>query len=216
LWFAAKTRRSHSVDVPEERELDQAQPIGAAEKGRTGDEVRSALTPDAEVFHAIFSRYGRPVLAFIRHLLGEDRARAEDLAQETFVRAYRKLQTWRGDAELSTWIFGIARNVVREAVKEKYKGPGGAESRLRPDLEDPRNRPDESIIAEEVRREIRKALQSLSEDHRQVFVLRMFYKMKYGDIARVTGKSLAKIKTDVHRARLEMRRKLQVYLEKVP
>jgi RNA polymerase sigma-70 factor (ECF subfamily) len=156
------------------------------------------------------------VLAFIRHLLGEDRARAEELAQETFVRAYRKLHTWRGEAAVSTWIFGIARNVVREAVKEKYKGPGRVEIRLGPDLEDPRNQPEESIIAEEVRGEIRKALWSLSEDQRLVFVLRMFYKMKYGEIARVTGKSLAKIKTDVHRARLEMRRKLQVYLKKVP
>jgi RNA polymerase sigma-70 factor (ECF subfamily) len=106
--------------------------------------------------------------------------------------------------------------VVREAVKEKYRGPGRDETGLGRDLEDPRNQPDESIIAEEVRREIRKALRSLSEDQRLVFVLRLFYKMKYGEIARVTGKSLAKIKTDVHRARLEMRRKLQVYLEKVP
>jgi len=80
----------------------------------------------------------------------------------------------------------------------------------------PRAGSDRIWRTQEVRREIRKALQSLSEDHRQVFVLRMFYKMKYGEIARVTGKSLAKIKTDVHRARLEMRRKLQVYLEKVP
>jgi RNA polymerase sigma-70 factor, ECF subfamily len=204
------------VGLPEERELDQGQVIIAAEKGRSGDGVRSALTPDAEAFRAIFSRYSRPVLAFIRHLLGEDRARAEDLAQETFVRAYHKLDAWRGDAAVSTWIFGIARNVVREAVKEKYKSPGRVETRLTPDLEDPRNRPDESIVAEEVRYEIRKALWSLSEDHRVVFVLRMFYKMKYGEIARVTGKSLAKVKTDVHRARLEMRRKLRVYLEKVP
>ena len=76
--------------------------------------VTRAKAGDEEAFHLIFNRYGRPVLSFIHNHV-QNRELAEELAQETFVRAYRNLPALREELRLSTWLFGIARNVVREA-----------------------------------------------------------------------------------------------------
>ena len=81
------------------------------------DVVDRARRGDEEAFQLIFTRYGRPILSFIQNLV-QNRALAEELAQETFVRAYRHLGGLRDDRHLSTWLFGIARNVVRESARE--------------------------------------------------------------------------------------------------
>jgi len=166
---------------------------------------------DPEAFRSIFARYGRPVLGFIYNLVG-DRPHAEDLTQETFVRAYRKLATVQEETRLSTWLFGIARNVVHEAIREKSRqrkieldeeagasiGTSGAG-------------PYQQFVNGELQRAIRLALEALPEDHRLVFVLKMLHNLSYDEIAQVTGSSVGKLKTDLHRARLEMRRLLKVW-----
>jgi RNA polymerase sigma-70 factor (ECF subfamily) len=161
----------------------------------------------------IFNRYSKPLLSFIYNLVG-DRDQAEELVQETFVRAYRRLGSMRDGRHLSSWLFGIARNVVREAVKRKYsertavvlEQGGGL------DLRDTRVGPDEPILADELSRAIQGALAGLPEDGRVVFVLKVLHRMRYQEISRVTGSSVGKLKTDLHRARLQMRRQLMHYL----
>src|SRR5206468_3668656 len=118
-----------------------------------------------------------PILSFIYNTLS-DRARAEELTQETFVRAFAGLSSFRTDAHISTWLFGIARNVVREANKEKSRRRqidlGGEGSG---DFIDPGSRPDEAAIASELRRAIKAALLGLRDDYRVVFILKVFNKM---------------------------------------
>src|SRR6185369_7418123 len=82
--------------------------------------VARAKSGDEDAFHLIFNRYGRPVLSFIHNLV-HNRELAEELAQETFVRAYRNLGGLKDDLRLSTWLFGIARNVVRESARQSRK-----------------------------------------------------------------------------------------------
>src|SRR5215813_3433985 len=110
--------------------------IAAAKNEKTGEgahrEVRMAFSEiapgvvarakcgDEDAFHLIFNRYGRPVLSFIYNLV-HNRELAEELAQETFVRAYRNLGGLKDDLRLSTWLFGIARNVVRESARQARK-----------------------------------------------------------------------------------------------
>ena len=173
--------------------------------------VTKARSGDPEAFRAIFARYGRPVLGFIYNLVG-DRPHAEDLTQETFVRAYRKLATVQEETRLSTWLFGIARNVVHEAIREKSR-----QRKIELDEEagasmgTPDGGPYQQLVNGELQRAIRLALQTLSEDHRLVFVLKMFHNLSYEEIAQVTGSSVGKLKTDLHRARLEMRRRLKIW-----
>ncbi len=171
----------------------------------------SAQSPDE--FHSIFIRYSKPVLTFIYAMLG-DRARSEDLTQETFIRAFRNFASKRTTTPLPAWLFGIARNVIREAIKQKYRPSRhlALEDAGSGDLPDGSLRPDERVINAELHDRIQIALDGLSEDQRIVFVLKIVQKMRYDDIAKITGYSVGKLKTDLHRARAEMRQRLQPYL----
>ncbi|HZS44083.1 MAG TPA: sigma-70 family RNA polymerase sigma factor [Blastocatellia bacterium] len=196
--------------------LAQARLLSKVER-RSPEDIQSivarACAGDEAAFHAIFNRYSKPVLSFIYHLLS-DRSRAEELMQETFVRAYRNLGTMRADTQLSTWLFGIARNVVREAVKEKYKEQRkvSLDEPVSQGLEDAQPLQDERLITSELQAAIQKALSGLTEDYRIVFVLKVLKEKSYEEISAITGASVGKLKTDLHRARLEMKKKLQPYL----
>lgn len=171
-------------------------------------------TGGADAFRLAFERFCRPVFSFIMGLVG-DRALAEDLTQETFVRAFRGLKSLRQEARLSTWIFGIARNVAREALRQrKARGikleldqPGWGE------LPDSRLTQDKSMINAELHGKVQRAAAGLPEDQRLVFVLKIVNRMRYEDISRITGSSVPKLKTDMHRARIAMRRRLAPYIE---
>jgi RNA polymerase sigma-70 factor (ECF subfamily) len=120
----------------------------------------------------------------------------------------------KGGTQLSTWLFGIARNVVREAVKEKYRARRkiALDDDVSAELQDSRVAPDQDLFKVELNRTIRKALASLPEDYRVVFVLKIVHQMRYDQISAITGASIGKLKTDLHRARIEMRQKLLPYL----
>jgi RNA polymerase sigma-70 factor (ECF subfamily) len=171
--------------------------------------VSRASAGDSEAFRAIFDRYSKPVLSFIYSMIG-DRGHAEELAQETFVRAYCRLGSMRDQRRLSSWLFGIARNVVREAHKRKQteRPPVSLEDRGALNVADSRPDPEFPLLAGELNRAIQQALADLSEDGRAVFVLKVIHQMRYEEIARITGFSVGKLKTDLHRARLQMRRRL--------
>lgn len=175
--------------------------------------IAQAQRGDEDAFHAIFRRYGRPVLSFLHNHVN-DRALAEELAQETFVRAYRNLSYLKDETRLSTWLFGIARNVAREATRQTIK----AERNI--GLEEPESlklkavgaTPDGAILDRELNQTIRQALAGLDEDKRLVFSLKIFHEKSYEEISAITGHSIGKLKTDLHRARAEMRKRLEPYL----
>jgi RNA polymerase sigma-70 factor, ECF subfamily len=175
--------------------------------------VARAKCGDEDAFHLIFNRYGRPVLSFIHNFV-YDRELAEELAQETFVRAHRSLGGLKDDLRLSTWLFGIARNVVREAARQARKddmkvGLDEPES-LR--LESKGVLPEGALLDAELTEAIRKALVALDDDKRIVFSLKIFHEKSYEEISAITGHSIGKLKTDLHRARLEMRKRIAPYL----
>jgi len=176
--------------------------------------VADARNGDQEAYRAIFQRYGRPVMAFICHMLG-DRSRAEELTQETFFRAFRGLVHLQEGIKLSTWLFGIARNVAREAIRDRRRSRSeiGLDDFPSPAMRDEKAGPDEIFMSVELQRVIRSSLGGLTEDQRIVFVLKLLHKMRYEEIAKVTGSSIGKLKTDLHRARRHMRQELQSYLE---
>jgi RNA polymerase sigma-70 factor (ECF subfamily) len=186
---------------------------GAAVEGIDHSLAMRACAGDHEAYHLIFKRYSRPVHSFIYGLVG-DRQQAEELVQETFVRAYLRLASVLDQDRLSTWLFGIARNVVREAVKRKYAERilDRQEETGSPEVEDGRPSPVEPLLADELRRAIHSALAGLPEDGRVVFVLKVLHQMRYREISGITGSSIGKLKTDLHRARLHMRRRLREYL----
>jgi len=176
--------------------------------------VESAKRGDEEAFHQIFTRYGRPILSFIHNIV-QNRALAEELAQETFVRAYRNLGSLRDERHLSTWLFGIARNVIRETMRQYRKD----EQKVALDEVEMVKPVSTSILPEgvlldrELRVAIQRALLELEEDRRIVFSLKIFHEKSYEEIREITGYSIGKLKTDLHRARQEMRRRITRYLK---
>ncbi len=181
--------------------------------GSPEDLAARARGGDEEAFRMIFDRYLRPIVSFIYDMIG-DRGAAEELAQETFVRAFRNLGSLRNDVQLSTWLFGIAKNVAREQLRsrrrEKHAARFGTESDIDPPSTDPQ--PDGQLLSKELNEVIRKALSDLDEDKRMVFSLKVLHHLSYDEIAEVTGSSVAKLKTDLHRAKAEMRCRVGPYL----
>lgn len=177
------------------------------------DLVGRVRAGDDEAFRLVFDRYIRPVISFIYDMVG-NRELAEELAQEAFVRAYKNIRGLRDDAKLSTWLFGIAKNVAREAIRSRIRDERRVdidESPVR-ELRDGDLLPDGRLLNKELNSEISSALEALDEDKRLVFTLKVFHQQSYEEIAEITGSTIAKLKTDLHRARAEMRRRLGPYL----
>ncbi len=179
------------------------------------DLIARARAGDHEAFRLIFERHARPVLGFLYSLV-DQRDLAEELTQETFVRAYRKLKELRDDSKVSTWLFGISRNVAREALRARKRDNNSLtndrnSSQDREDLSSVS--PSDRLLGKELNIAMRTALALLDEDKRLVFTLKIFQQRTYQEIAEITGYSVAKVKTDLHRARVEMRRRIRPYLE---
>lgn len=177
------------------------------------DLIARARRGDEEAFRLIFERYTRPVISFIFYMVNQQEL-AEELAQETFVRAYKSLHALRDEAKLSTWLFGIAKNIAREAIRERRREQGQIELDDRAVLEirEPRPSPAGELLDKELSGVVRHALLKLNEDKRLVFTLKVYQQRSYDEIAEITGFSIPKIRNDLHRARSEMRRRLSLYL----
>ena len=178
----------------------------------SADLIAQACQGDEEAFRLIFERYSRPVISFLYDLVS-DRGLAEELTQETFVRAYRNLPTMREETKLSTWLFGIARNVAREALRSRARDNDQVDldDKAVQSLSDGGPVPVERLLGKELNEVIRRSLAALDEDKRLVFTLKIFQQCSYEEMAEITGFSIAKLKTDLHRARSEMRRRIRPY-----
>lgn len=172
-----------------------------------------ATRVDHDAFRQIFDRYARPVTSFIYDMVGQ-RELAEELAQETFVRAYKGMGGLRDETKLSTWLFGIAKNVAYESLRaRRRRSTVGIDEVTETQVRDGAPLPEGQLLNKELSSVIEKALAALDDDKRMVFTLKIYQQKSYDEIAEITGFSIAKLKTDLHRARAEMRRRIGPYLE---
>src|SRR5437660_4389110 len=134
------------------------------------DLVTRACQGDQEAFRLIFERYSRPVISFIYDQIG-DRDLAEELTQETFVRAYRSLKSLREETKLSTWLFGIAKNVARESLRSKVRDRHNVDldDDQGLDLSDQSNVPVNQLRDKDLNQVVQRSLAKLDDDKRMVF-----------------------------------------------
>ncbi len=179
----------------------------------SADLVARACQGDQEAFRLIFERYSRPLISFVYDQVG-NRELAEELTQETFVRAYRSLRTLREETKLSTWLFGIAKNVARESLRARRRTNQHVDldDKLVLNLSDRGPVPVKQLLNKELNEVIQNSLALLDEDKRLVFTLKVFQQCSYEEIAEITGFSIPKLKTDLHRARTEMRKRVGSYV----
>jgi len=176
--------------------------------------IARARGGDEEAFRLIFERYARSIVRFIYGMVGEADL-AEELMQETFVRAYHQRNNLRDDAKLAAWIFGIARNVALNALRSRRMAANKlvVDDDAQMEIADTEPPPDEQLLSKELDSVIGKALKTLPEDKRLVFTLKVLQQKSYEEIAEITGHSIAKLKIDLHRAKAQMRELIRPYME---
>ena len=169
---------------------------------------------DENAFQLIFEQHHRFVFRFLYGMVGERRL-AEELMQETFMQAYKDIGTVREEAKLPSWLCGIARHVALHSLRSR---PGknqwiGIDDQEVAELKDAQVPPETRMLNTELKAVIHDSLAALDEDKRGVFILKVLQQMSYEEIAEMTGYSIPKLKTDLHRAKAQMRRLIRPYLE---
>ena len=155
-------------------------------------DVESVLAGDREAFAGIVRRWQRPLCELAWRYV-RDRARAEDLAQDAFLEAYRSLGRWRGDAAFSTWLFAIAIHVYRSRLR-----------RLPLPLED--REPDsvagpEPAEADPSALRVRRAVLRLPEKYRDALTAFYFHGLDLRAAAATLGLAEGTLKAQLHRGR---------------
>jgi RNA polymerase sigma-70 factor (ECF subfamily) len=180
--------------------------------------VELARSGEAGVFRAIMQRHNRRLYRVARGVLGDD-AEAEDVVQETYVRAFENLGGFRGDASLATWLTRIA---INEALgRRRQRRPmvdlgnldsideqGEARVLIFPGLRTGAN-PEADATRSEIRRLLERAIDDLPEAFRIVFVLREIEQMSVEETASQLDILPETVKTRLHRARRLLREALQ-------
>jgi len=183
------------------------------------DLVNLARARDEAAVRAITTRYNRRLFRIARSILRND-AEAEDVVQETYVRAFTGLDMFRGDAAFGTWITRIAMNEalgrlrrLRPTVEWETYGANRNQAEI---IHFPAsavsNDPERTMAQSEVRAVLEQAIDELPDAFRAVFVARIVEGMSVEETADLFGLQPATVKTRLHRARLLLREELDKQL----
>ena len=141
-----------------------------------------------------------------------DREDALDLAQETFLNAWRGLSSFQGNSSFSTWVYRLASNACIDFLrKRKRRQQGEAPLSLDddeaplPQPADPRGTPEDELERRELRRAVERGLQALPEHHRQVLIMRELSGLSYQEIGAVLNLDLGTVKSRIARARMALK-----------
>jgi RNA polymerase sigma-70 factor (ECF subfamily) len=168
-------------------------------------DVARVLAGDPSAFEGIVRRWQGP-LVNLAYRFCRDRGRAEEMAQDAFLRAYRALGTWRGESAFSTWLFALAMNVYRSHVRRvplvtvpiDLVAEPGADASHGADMEDV-----------ERDRTIRRAVGTLPDRYRDAMVAFYFHDMDVATAAKTLHLAEGTLKARLFRARDLLRRKLE-------
>ncbi len=183
-------------------------------------EVTAARAGDEAAFERLVARHEGTLYRLARRLLG-DEEEALDAVQETFLRIYRGLGAFRGEARFRTWATGIAIHVCRNrlasasarAARRSVPLAGGEEedpsSRFERELADPAPGPEAAARGSELRRAVSRALARLTPEHREVLLLCEMQGLSYEEAAAALGCRLGTVRSRLARARRALRQHLE-------
>ena len=184
---------------------------------RTDEELLADFQQgDAGAFERLLARHRAPLYTFLVRMLG-DREKAEDLAQETFLRIVKGAQAWEERARFQSWMYAIARNLCTDRARrdrfrktesldqEPVEGAGGT---IVDGVPDPGPLPDQAAESERLRPLLQRALLSLPPDQREVFILREQAGLPFREIAAITGANENTVKSRMRYALLGLRKAL--------
>lgn len=173
--------------------------------------VARARSGDAEAFRLLVERHSRPLFRLAFRMTGNE-SDAEDVVQETLLRAYRQLGRFDERASFGTWLYRIATNYALDVMRSRARR---REQLLPADAEDPllslpsgEPAPDRLALSGEVRERVAEAMGELSVAERTAFVLRHFEGMGIEDVSRTLGCQPSAAKHSIFRAVQKLRRAL--------
>jgi RNA polymerase sigma-70 factor, ECF subfamily len=183
--------------------------------------IAAILAGNTELFHQLIRPYERRVyIMALSYMKNEEDA--EDVAQETFVRAMQKLRTFRGDSRFSTWLISIALNEARHRLRRRAavrvspleESPDESSPASPALLRDWRELPSEVVERKEIRKLIARAVNMLPDIYQRVFLLRDVEELDSHDTAVVLEISISLVKVRLHRARIMLQDVLAPQLAK--
>jgi RNA polymerase sigma-70 factor (ECF subfamily) len=184
--------------------------------------IAAVLGGEIQLYHELIQPYERSVYVMALSYV-KNEADAEDAAQETFVRAFRKLSSFRAESKFSTWLMSITINEARTRLRRQALIRMEPLDQL-PDenmsispalLRDWREIPSEVLEREEVRNLILRAVEQLPDIYRQVFLLRDVEELTVSETAETLNISVPSVKVRLHRARLMLQKQLAPQLKTV-
>lgn len=186
--------------------------------------VERTLAGDKHAFDLLVLKYERRIQRLIARMV-RDTDLVADIAQESFIRAYRALHQFRGDAQFYTWLYRIAVNTAKKALLDLKHDPLVTEAALRPEATDedetfrPGNEPigeetpETLLAAREIAAAVQTALEALPEDLRQAVTLREIEGLSYEDIAAVMQCPIGTVRSRIFRAREAISARVRPLLE---
>jgi RNA polymerase sigma-70 factor (ECF subfamily) len=164
----------------------------------------------------ILRRYRRPVYQY-SHRFCRNAAEAEDVAQDVFLRVHLCRSTYVPAGKFSTWIFGIAHNLVMDRLRRRRWWAPWPKTDSDPgqdvEFRSPDPSPQDAVASREMSGLVQACIRELPLLQREALVLREYHDMGYEDIANVLQMSLGAVKTLIHRARCALKEKLLPYIE---
>jgi RNA polymerase sigma-70 factor (ECF subfamily) len=176
--------------------------------------VRRAQADDERAFGELVTRYESKVYSLGIKMLRNPED-AEDVLQDTFLRAYRGLKSFMGNSTFSTWIYRITANSALMRLRKKQLPTVSIEDADERDapitIADWAPGPVEQLLTQETRDAMQQAIEALPPEFRQVFVLRDVEGLSNGEVAEILDLSVAAVKSRLHRARLKVRNRLMSF-----
>jgi len=173
--------------------------------------VARAQEEDERAFGELIQRYETKVYSLALKMLRNPED-AEDVLQDTFLRAYRGLKSFKGHSTFSTWIYRITANSALMKLRKKQLPTvsiDDADERETPiNIADWAPGPVEQLLNQETQEAMADAIEALPAEFRQVFVLRDVEGLSNADVAEILDLSVAAVKSRLHRARLKIRNHL--------
>ncbi len=165
---------------------------------------RVLLDDDHHAFAELVRNHQSPVRGLLRNLTRGDLAAADDLAQETFLRAYKNIRSFRGEAKFSTWLYRIAYNCFREEARKRKELVGIDERQLEAE-------PDPHTVDPALKQDLMHALQLLPLHERSAVVLCCQNGLSHDEASRVLDIPLGTVKTNVLRGREKLKKMLAAW-----
>ena len=169
--------------------------------------LRKAQRGDPEAFEQLITPLEQLIWRICWHYTG-NRESAEDCGQETMIRIWRSLDSYRGDCALESWVYRIAANCCMDYLRKKKRDKSVSMEPMREqgfDPADPSPGTEEQVVAADEQKRLREAITQLPEDQREALIMTQLEKVSYEEAAKLLGVSEGTIKSRVNRAKARLK-----------